>query len=96
MSKENNGSSFLEGLLIGAILGGVIGVLFAPQSGESSRAWLKKVKDDNQDVIDSAVETSETLITSSKSAIKDGFEKIANMIEEKLPESKKPKKGDPA
>ncbi len=93
MSREREGSNFLEGLLIGAILGGLLGVLFAPQSGEKSRAWLKKVKDENQDVIDSAVETSENLISSSKSAIKDGFDKIASMIEEKLPEAKRGKKG---
>ncbi len=92
MGSDNNNGSFLEGLFMGAILGGVLGVLFAPQSGEKSRAWLKKLKDDNQDILDNALETSENLVTTSKTAIKEGFDKVANMIEEKLTtNTKKPK-----
>lgn len=93
MSENNNGgASFLEGLILGTILGGVLGVLFAPQTGEKTREWLKNIKDDNQDIIDSAVNTSETIITSSKKAITDGFDKVAKMIEEKLENKKKPLK----
>jgi len=91
-NNENGGANFLEGLILGAVLGGVIGVLFAPQSGEKSRAWLKTVKDENQDIIDSAVTTSENLVSSSKKAITEGFDKVAEMIEQKLEGKKRPLK----
>ena len=51
MSREHHGSNFLEGIILGTILGGILGVLFAPQSGEKSRAWINKVKDENQETI---------------------------------------------
>lgn len=90
--NDRGGASFIEGLLLGGILGGIIGLLFAPQAGEKTRTWLKNLKDDNQDIIDSALNTSENLITSSKQAITDGFDKVAKMIEDKLESKKKPLK----
>lgn len=45
MVDKGNGyghSNFLRGLLTGAILGGLVGVLFAPKSGKELRAELKK------------------------------------------------------
>lgn len=93
MSNNDRGAAnFLEGLLLGAVIGGVLGVLFAPQSGERSRAWLKNLKEDNQDIIDSALDTSENIISSSKQAITEGFDKVAKMIESKLDTKKKPLK----
>jgi gas vesicle protein len=91
-NNDNSGANFLEGLLLGAVIGGVLGVLFAPQSGEKSRAWLKNIKDENQDIIDSALNTSENIISSSKQAITEGFDKVAKMIETKLDTKKKPLK----
>ncbi len=89
MSDNNNGGSFLEGLFIGVLLGGIFGVLFAPQAGEKSRAWIKKVSDDNKDILDSAINNSENVISSAKQAISEGFDKISTMIDNKIPTTKK-------
>lgn len=40
MAKQRGGSDFLAGLFIGGMLGALIGLLMAPQSGEETRAQL--------------------------------------------------------
>lgn len=37
-----SGNSFLTGLLAGAAIGGIIALLYAPQSGKETREQLKK------------------------------------------------------
>lgn len=41
MSEKGNTGSFFTGLLIGAVIGVAVGILFAPQSGKETRAVLK-------------------------------------------------------
>jgi gas vesicle protein len=89
--KEYGGGIFLEGLLLGAVLGGVLGVLFAPQSGEKTRQWLKEVKEDNQDIIDDGVKNVENLVTSAKQVIDDKIRKIEEKLNRKDDKSKKDK-----
>jgi gas vesicle protein len=81
--REYGGGVFLEGLLIGAVLGGVLGVLFAPQSGVKTRQWLKEVKEDNQDIIDEGVKNVENLVTSAKQVIDDKIRKIEEKLSKK-------------
>jgi gas vesicle protein len=76
-------SRFLEGVVVGAIIGAGAALLFAPQTGEETRTWLKKMKDDNQDVLDKAKETSEGMIANTKAAINEGIERLSAAIEEK-------------
>jgi gas vesicle protein len=76
-------SRFLEGVVIGAIIGAGAALLFAPQTGEETRAWLKKMKDENQDVLDKAKQTSEGMIANTKAAINEGIERLSASIEEK-------------
>jgi gas vesicle protein len=83
MADERDGG-FLEGLLLGALLGGLLGMLFAPQSGQETRAWIKRIKDENQDVIDDAVQSSEELIKTTKDSIEEGFRTVTQMIDKKL------------
>ena len=42
MQKDNNSLLFLSGVILGAVVGGGMGVLFAPQSGEDTRLELSK------------------------------------------------------
>jgi gas vesicle protein len=42
MSDSDSGISFVAGLVFGALIGGVLGVLFAPQSGAETRQQLKE------------------------------------------------------
>ena len=46
--KDKNGS-FLDGLLLGAIVGGIAGVLLAPKSGEETRKDIQKLATDSRD-----------------------------------------------
>jgi len=41
MTDRSGGSSFAIGLVVGAVLGLAIGLLFAPRSGEETRQLLK-------------------------------------------------------
>ncbi|MDR1323161.1 MAG: YtxH domain-containing protein [Candidatus Margulisbacteria bacterium] len=89
--KEYGGGAFLEGILLGAVLGGVLGVLFAPQSGVKTRQWLKEVKEDNQDIIDDGVKNVENLVTSAKQIIDDKIRKIEEKLSKKDDKNKKDK-----
>ena len=85
--REHSAGAFLEGIFIGAVLGGVLGVLFAPQSGDKTRKWLKDVKEEHQDIIDEALGNGENLINSAKQSIEDKITKISKLLEAK-PEEK--------
>ncbi len=41
MAEDRTGS-FFGGLIVGAVIGFALGILFAPQSGEETREMLKK------------------------------------------------------
>ena len=40
--NDRNASSFLTGLILGAVVGLAIGFLYAPQSGKETRELLKE------------------------------------------------------
>ncbi|WP_124978659.1 YtxH domain-containing protein [Aphanothece sacrum] len=45
MSKNNNNSTFIVGMVFGGLLGTVAGILMAPRSGKETRQILKKSAD---------------------------------------------------
>ena len=61
--KGNKESHFMSGVMFGTILGGIIGVLFAPAPGEKTRKKLKEVSEDLSEkgnkVLDEAKEVVE-------------------------------------
>lgn len=78
MSKERN-SGIILGLLAGAAIGSLLGVLFAPDKGAETR---KKVKEKAEDLKDEALEHYEVLAEKAKegvdslvSNVKQGYEK---------------------
>lgn len=79
--ESNNGGAFIEGLFLGAVIGGALALIFAPQSGEETRAWLKQIKDENQDIIDEAVVSSENAVSIAKKKIDDSFKSVSKIIE---------------
>ena len=79
MAKQSN---FLEGIIIGAIVGGIAGVLFAPSPGTETRKKLKNMAAENADLVDTAKDQTEDLIDKTKDAIEQGFSKIKTLIEE--------------
>lgn len=73
MSERDNFGTFLVGFLVGGLTGAVVALLYAPQSGEKTRAVIKE----------KAIELVDTLEDTSKKiepAAVDAFEKIQNEI----------------
>lgn len=87
--REGGAGAFIEGIFIGAVLGAVLGVLFAPQPGEKTRKWLKTVKEENQDIIDEAIGNGENLINSARKSIEDKIQKLSKVLETKPDEKDK-------
>jgi gas vesicle protein len=79
-------SRFTEGLFFGAIIGAVVALIFAPQSGDKTRKYLKKLKEDNQDLIDETADTAEVAISKTLSAIHTGMDKIQEKFKKELGE----------
>lgn len=75
-------SWFIEGVILGAIVGGLAGVLLAPASGEETRERLRKLKDDNE-LLKDAKDKTEVMIAKTMDAIEKGFEKVTDMVDER-------------
>lgn len=83
MSKERN-SGIVLGLLAGAAIGSLLGVLFAPEKGEETR---KRVRRKIEDLTDEALEQYEVLSEKTKNGVervisnaKQGYEKYKEQI----------------
>lgn len=83
---SDKGGNFFDGLLLGSLLGAVIALFYAPQSGNKTRDWVKQMKEENQDLIDSTVETTENLINTTRSSIEQGLDKLSKTINKKAEE----------
>lgn len=79
----SRGSSFLEGLVLGAVVGFVGGVLLAPSSGEQTREKLMKVSKENEDLLRDTKEKTEDLVSKTLDAIDVGFSKLTKMVDKK-------------
>jgi gas vesicle protein len=76
-------SSFLEGILVGAAIGFIGGVLLAPRSGKETREKIKNFKRDNEHIIENVKESTEQLIAKTLNAIDTGFDKVGRMVDRK-------------
>ncbi len=74
-------SSFVGGVLLGAVIGVVGGILLAPRSGKETREKLKQFKQDNEHVIQNVKESTEALIAKTLDAIDTGFDKVGRMVD---------------
>ncbi len=84
--KEN---SFFGVLFLGAIIGAIGGLFFAPTTGKELRKKVKDFIDENQEIIPNSKEKTENLIQKTKKAIEDGFDHLSKMIDDKKTEIKK-------
>jgi gas vesicle protein len=80
MSDRNH---FLEGVVFGAVVGGLLGVLFAPQSGAETRRKLKKMKETKGPLIQNTKEKTEEMISKTMNAIESGFNRIGKMVDKR-------------
>jgi gas vesicle protein len=74
MAKENNGSNFFTGLLLGGIIGAVLGLLFAPQPGEQTREQLRGKVDEFVSLGKSAWEEGKEAATQKGEELKTRFD----------------------
>ncbi|MFC1752513.1 YtxH domain-containing protein [Thermoproteota archaeon] len=76
-------SNFFDGIIFGAIIGVLIGFLFAPTSGKETREKLRKIKEENDELIKETREKTETVIAKTMDAIENGFEKVGQIVDER-------------
>jgi gas vesicle protein len=81
-----SGSGFTGGLFIGAVIGGLVALLYAPQSGEKTREVLKKKKSENQEIIDNVKETAEELVNKAKQSFEESLKNLTDSIDSKMNE----------
>jgi len=77
-----NKSKILLALLFGAAAGAVLGVLFAPDSGENTRSKVKKWAEDMEDDLNAVYEDAKEKMTEIKSKAKSKAEEWAGKTRE--------------
>ena len=90
MDKNNNGFSMIKALVMGTLIGGALGVLFAPSEGTKTRKLLKKkakdaFEDAQENIEDTATDVkfkAENLKGDITNKATDIKENIADKLEE--------------
>lgn len=77
--KSSN--SFIIGILAGAAIGGVIALLYAPQSGKETRAQIKKKFEELEDEMDTLKEKASEKAGQVKEEIADRITKLQQELE---------------
>jgi gas vesicle protein len=75
MENQNNTGKIVSSLLIGAAIGGILGILFAPHKGSKTRRkisgstkdFTQSVKDKFNEIVDQAKEMSDSAYKSLES-----------------------------
>jgi len=93
MCDNNSGGSFFKGAFFGALVGAVLGVLYAPGPGEETRKKLKVAHDEysvkGKKLLDNASAFAEDVRTTAAPLIKEVEEKVVPVLE-KIAESSGP------
>ncbi len=81
MENSSNTGKILGALLVGAVVGGVIGVLFAPDKGSETRKRLASKGDDLRNTVkdkfNSFMDDSERAYDDVKQKVKDTAEHVS-------------------
>lgn len=86
MSDNSSGSgfAFIAGLAVGAVVGGIAGLLFAPEAGDETRKKLqvksKELTDDFYDKFDDFKDTVTDALENVKEKVEDVKEKITKEV----------------
>lgn len=88
---RNKNSSFSKGFFWGAVIGGILGVLFAPEKGEDTRKKIKETAKDYEDKGKEALEKAGQELEKARIKYEEAAKKIEPVIEkakEKIEEVK--------
>ena len=78
----SNRGGFLEGLIVGALLGGLSILVAAPNSRKELQYKIKQLRDENDDIIETTKESAEDLIEKTKQSIESGFDRLGDILKE--------------
>ncbi|MEK9727565.1 MAG: YtxH domain-containing protein [Candidatus Margulisiibacteriota bacterium] len=78
----SNRSGFLEGLIVGALLGGLSILVASPNSRRQIQSKFQNFRDNNEDIIVATKESTEDLIEKTKQSIENGFDRLSEIIQE--------------
>ena len=70
MSRDSN-AGFFTGLIVGALIGAAVGLLYAPQSGEETRRVVKEKVNDAKGVVAKAAVKAKEVVSSKISPATD-------------------------
>lgn len=90
-SCHNKGSSFSKGFFWGAVIGGILGVLFAPEKGEDTRKKIKEKTKDYEEKGKEALEKAGQELEKARIKYQEAAKKVEPVIEkakEKMEEVK--------
>lgn len=79
MSENDRVSSFLLGVMVGGVIGGVTALLLAPTSGKKLR---RKISDKAEDFYDEAQEYYESGRGKVEELYKEGRKKVTDIVED--------------
>jgi gas vesicle protein len=79
MAERDNFGSFLAGIVIGGIAGAVVALLYAPQTGEQTRAVIKEKA---IELVDKTTETVEDTYKKAQVAASDAVDKAQGLIKQ--------------
>ena len=92
--RSFGGTEFLFGLLVGAVMGAALAIIFAPQSGEETRAMLKAKSDELQlkakEMTDTLRQDAEELVAKVSQVLKETTEQVKGSIGKVMKEKEKP------
>ncbi|NDD67005.1 YtxH domain-containing protein [bacterium] len=74
---------FLEGVVVGAVIGAGVTLLLAPQSGKETRRLLRRLKDDRRELLESTKQKTDELIGKAVYAIENGFDRVTRLVDRK-------------
>jgi gas vesicle protein len=79
MSERDNFGAFIVGLVVGGITGAVVALLYAPQSGDQTRAVIKEKA---IELVDKTTETVEETYKKAQVAASDAVDKAQDLIKQ--------------
>ena len=86
MSKKSRTGKFVLGAAVGATLGAVAGVLFAPKSGKETREDIKNKANDAKDfTVDKASEVKEFAVNKTNEVKKSAKKVKKNLFKKTAP-----------